>query len=70
MTELAASGVALFLICAVAVMSGFITSEMPFNYKALDTKRETAPFTFWAFAISWITFAGLGLAIAFRHWSG
>ena len=66
--ELAMSGVLLALISAGVLAFGFSTGEMPFNYKALDTGRETAPITFWAFASSWASFAVIGIAIAFRHW--
>ena len=68
MNELAMSGLLLTLISAGVLALGFTTGEMPFNYKALDTGRKTAPFTFWAFAISWASFAILGIAIALRHW--
>ena len=70
MTEAAISGVLLFLISIAILTAGMATGKMPFNYSALDTNRETAPLTFWAFAASWTVFAALGLAITVRHWSG
>jgi hypothetical protein len=70
MTDLAISGVSLFLISAVVLGVGLAKGEMPFNYAALDTKRETAPTTFWAFAGAWAVFASLGVAIGARHWVG
>lgn len=70
MTELAVSGVLLILISAGVLAVGFATGEMPINFNALDTNRETAPVTFWALASSWVVFAILGVAIAFRHWAG
>lgn len=69
MNELAISGIALAVIAAGALAVGFATGEMPFNYKALDTGRATAPITFWGFAASWALFIVLGTAIALRHWS-
>lgn len=70
MTELVISGTVLFLTSAVVLSVGFVSGEMPFNYNALDTSRETAPITFWAFGISWMVFAALGIAITIRHWGG
>lgn len=69
MNEAAVSGIILTLISAVVLGMGFATGEMPFNYKALDTRRDTAPAAFWAFAGSWTLFAIAGIAIAVRHWS-
>ena len=68
MNELAISGIILAAVAAGALAVGFATGEMPFNYKALDTGRATAPVTFWGFAASWATFVILGMAIALRHW--
>lgn len=70
MTELAICGVALFLISGVVLTTGFVTGEMPCNYTSVDTKRETAPTTFWALGIFWMVFAALGIAITIRHWGG
>lgn len=69
MNEAAASGILLTLISATVLGIGFATGAMPFNYKALDTGRETSPTTFWAFAGSWTLFGVFGIAIAVRHWS-
>ena len=70
MTEPAISGFILFLISTGVLIAGLTTGEMPLNLVALDTKRETAPATFWALAISWIVFAVLGIAITVRNWDG
>ena len=70
MTEAVMSGVLLFLVAMGVLAAGFATGEMPFGYKALNTKRETAPVAFWAFASSWTVLAVLGMAITVRHWSG
>jgi hypothetical protein len=69
MNEAAFSGILLALISAVVLGIGLATGEMPFNYKGLDTGRDTAPATFWAFASSWVLFGIFGVAIAVRHWS-
>ena len=69
MNEAAVSGILLTLVSAIALVIGFTTGEMPFNYKSLDTRRDAAPAMFWAFAGSWMMFAIAGLAIAVRHWS-
>ncbi|MBJ7377888.1 MAG: hypothetical protein JHC60_13845 [Sphingobium sp.] len=68
MTEPAISGVLLALFSAAMLAVGFITGKMPFNYVSLDTARSSAPFTFWAFVVSWALFAILGIAIAFKYW--
>jgi len=70
MPEPAISGVLLTLFSAGVLAVGFFTGKKPFNYISLDTARNSAPFTFWAFAVSWSLFAILGIAIAFRHWGG
>jgi hypothetical protein len=70
MTEPALSGVLLFLIASGVLVAGLAMGEMPTNYIALNTKRETAPVTFWALASAWALFAVLGVAIAIRHWGG
>jgi hypothetical protein len=70
MTEAVISGALLFLISTAVLTAGLATGEMPFNYKALDTNRITAPATFWAFVASWTVFAVLGLTISVRHWGG
>jgi hypothetical protein len=69
MNEAAVSGILLTLISAVVLVVGFATGQMPFNYRALDTGRDTAPAKFWAFAGLWMLFAIAGIAIAVRHWS-
>lgn len=70
MTEPAISGVLMALLSIVVLGAGFLTGKMPFNYIALDTARDSAPATFWAFAGSWALFGVLGVAIAFKHWNG
>lgn len=67
MSEAAVSGIFLTLISAVVLGIGFATGEMPFNYKSLNTARDTAPATFWAFAGWWALLAIGGIAVAVGH---
>lgn len=67
MTEAAISGMLMILLSAGVLGVGFATGKMPFNYISLDTARNSAPTTFWAFAASWTLFAILGVAIALKH---
>ncbi|MBB5697195.1 hypothetical protein [Sphingomonas yantingensis] len=69
MNEAAVSGILLTLASAIALVIGFATGKMPFNYKSLNTNRDAAPAIFWAFAGSWTLFAIAGIAITVRHWS-
>jgi hypothetical protein len=69
MTEAAISGVLLTLFSVGVLSIGFATGKMPCNYTSLDTARYSAPTTFWAFAGSWMLFAILGAAIAFKYWA-